>query len=71
MVHRLNGEELMLNAELIESVEAVPDTLINLMTGNRLLIKESVEEVREKVLAYRRSINVPPFPASGEKKLKE
>ncbi|NLN16000.1 MAG: flagellar FlbD family protein [Firmicutes bacterium] len=44
-VHRLDGKDYYLNANLIETVEAVPDTLITLTTGRRLFVQESVAEV--------------------------
>lgn len=42
-----------MNAELIESVEATPDTVINLATGNRFVVRDSIKEVIEKVVEYR------------------
>jgi len=54
---KLNGEEVVINAELIETVEARPDTTISLTTGNKIVVKDSVLEVIEKVTEYRRSIN--------------
>ena len=55
---RLNGENIILNAELIETVEARPDTLITLITGNRVMVKEKVSDIIEKVNIYRRNINL-------------
>ena len=52
-VTRLNGTETVINAELIESVEATPDTVISLTTGHRYVVHESVAEVVARVLAYR------------------
>ena len=53
---KLNGTEVVVNAELIESVEAAPDTVINLATGNRYLVKDSVDEVVAKVIEYRKQV---------------
>ena len=58
-VHRLNGDKVVINAELIESIEFVPDTVINLYTNNRLVIKESMDEVYGLIMEYKRSINKP------------
>lgn len=52
-----NDTDVVVNAELIESVERTPDTLISLVTGKKLMVKESVEDVISKVLFYRRLIN--------------
>ena len=67
-VHRLNGSEVTLNASLIETVEASPDTAIVLATGNRYLVQESVDEVVEKMVEYQRRIHAgskPPNPTEG------
>lgn len=56
-LQKLNGAELIVNADLIESVEAAPDTVINLATGNRYLVKNSVEEVVAKVVEYKQKIH--------------
>ncbi|MGA2091139.1 MAG: flagellar FlbD family protein [Endomicrobiales bacterium] len=58
-LHRLNGQEVILNAELIETVDAVPDTVINLVNGNRFVVKESMETVFKLALEYRQAIARP------------
>jgi len=47
-------DKIVINADLIEIVERTPDTLISTTTGKKLMVKESVEEVIEKVVAFRR-----------------
>jgi len=56
-VTRLNGETITLNADLIESIETRPDTLITLTTGNKIMVKEKVSEITDKVVEYKRKIN--------------
>lgn len=56
-VKKINGEEIVINAELIETVEARPDTTISLVTGNKIIVKDTVAEVIEKVIEYRRLVN--------------
>lgn len=51
-----NDSDVVLNADLIEFVERTPDTLISLITGKKVMVKESVEDVISKVVAYRRLI---------------
>jgi flagellar protein FlbD len=58
-IHRLNGDEMTLNAELILTVEATPDTLISMVDKRRILVAESVDEVVEAVLDYHRLISGP------------
>ena len=55
-VTRFNGRKLMINAELVKFVESTPDTLITLTTNDRILVKDKVEEVVEKIIQYQRLI---------------
>jgi len=55
-VTRLNGAELVLNADLIESLEATPDTVVALTTGKKLMVKEAVDDVVSKIVEYRQLI---------------
>jgi flagellar protein FlbD len=52
-------DDLVINAELIETVEAKPDTVITLTTGHKVIVQESVELVVERVIAYKRAILHP------------
>jgi flagellar protein FlbD len=49
-------DEFVLNAELIETVEETPDTVITLTNGKKLLVEESMDEVIRKVMDYRRAL---------------
>ncbi|MCG2726197.1 MAG: flagellar FlbD family protein [Elusimicrobia bacterium] len=53
---KLNGTDIVINAELIETIEAAPDTVINLVTGNRFIVKDSVKDVIAKVTEYRKTV---------------
>jgi flagellar protein FlbD len=73
-LEKLNGTMVVLNAELIESIEAAPDTVINLATGNRYLVKNSVDEVIALVVAYKTKVYserkcVDPLEGFGKKQL--
>ncbi len=57
-LHRLNGEEMTLNADLILTIEATPDTHIIMMDRRQLLVLESVEEVVDAAIEYRRLVSV-------------
>ncbi len=64
---RINRAPLVLNSDLIEHVEATPDTVIALTTGQKLVVLESAEEVIQKVIAFRRLIaNRPELVAAHE-----
>lgn len=56
---RATEPELVVNAELIEMVEATPDTVITLTTGHKVIVQESVDAVIRLVTAYKRSIHQP------------
>lgn len=59
---RLNGKPLVINADLIRTVEENPDTTITLVNGDRIIVKESMKEVVAKVIEYGRHLRrlVPP-----------
>lgn len=50
---RLNGRPIVLNSDLIKTAEASPDTMLTLVNGEKLIVRENCSEVAERVLAYR------------------
>lgn len=56
---RLDGAELVVNAELIELIEATPDTHLTLTDGRKLIVTEARDEVVARVIAYRRAAYGP------------
>lgn len=50
---RLNGTPIVLNSDLIKTAEASPDTMLTLINGEKIIVRETREEVTERVLAYR------------------
>lgn len=50
---RLNGRSMMLNSDLIKTAETSPDTMLTLINGEKLIVREEIGEVVERVLAYR------------------
>jgi len=63
---RINRVPLVLNSDLIEHVEATPDTVIALTTGQKLVVMESADEVIQKVVEFRRLIANRPEPVADE-----
>ena len=53
-VTRFDQSQFIVNADLIEFVEALPDTHISLVTGRKILVRETVQEIIDRVLEYRR-----------------
>ncbi len=56
---RLNGKEFVVNADLIETIESTPDTVVTLVNEHRYVVKESVDDVVKKVMEYKRSLSKP------------
>jgi flagellar protein FlbD len=55
-VSRLDGRSFVINAELIEVVEANPDTVLSLTTGHKFVVRESVDDLVDRVIAYRQRV---------------
>jgi flagellar protein FlbD len=58
LVHRLRGEPLYLNADLIECIEATPDTVVTLADGRKYVVSEGAEEVVERARQFRAGVLV-------------
>ena len=56
---RINASSLVLNSDLIEHIETTPDTVITLTTGQKILVREDVDEVIRRVIDYKRQIREP------------
>jgi len=50
---RLNVQPMMLNSDLIKTAEASPDTMLTLINGEKLIVREEIDVVVERILAYR------------------
>jgi flagellar protein FlbD len=61
LVTRLNGSTIYLNAELIKSVEPTPDAVITLTTGDKMVAKETAEEIVQRIIMYQRLIRSAPI----------
>jgi len=58
-VTKLNDEEILINDDLIEFVETIPETMISLVDGKKIMVKESPDEIIERVATFRRmSFNI-------------
>ena len=53
---RLNNHPLAVNSDLIKFVEQAPDTVITLVNGEKIVVRENAEEVLERVVQFRRSV---------------
>ena len=50
---RLNGKQMVLNSDLIKTAEASPDTMLTLINGEKLIVREDLGEIVNRTLAYR------------------
>lgn len=55
-VTRLNETKLLINSDQIEFVEETPDTVISFLSGKKLIVKESRQEIQNLVILYKRKI---------------
>jgi uncharacterized protein YlzI (FlbEa/FlbD family) len=76
---RLNNQPLIVNSDLIKFVERAPDTVLTLVTGEKVVVRETSDEVLQKITSFRRSIlaglgtgkssdagaNPPGYPVAG------
>lgn len=53
---KIKGERIWVNQDLIETISSSPDTVIMLTNGKAILVQETPEEVRDKVIAFRRQV---------------
>ncbi len=61
-VTRFDHSDFILNADLIETVESLPDTHITLVTGKKMLVKQTADEVVARVIEFRRQAGIFPRP---------
>jgi flagellar protein FlbD len=65
-----SGERIAINPDLIERIEAIPDTVVTMTNGNRHVIGESIDEITDKVRGFRASVltlamQMADHPAAG------
>jgi flagellar protein FlbD len=65
LVTRLNGSKFYINAELIRTVEETPDTIIGLLDDTKLVVHDTVGQIIERIIEYRRQVNTP-WPGGNE-----
>lgn len=61
-VTRINGDPVVVNAEFIEFIEPTPDTVMSLTTGKKMMVRETVDEVIERIVEYRQRVGASLRP---------
>ena len=56
---KLNTQSFALNSDLIETIEETPDTVITMTNGNKYVVKETTQEVIDKIIDYKRKTLLP------------
>ena len=62
---RLNGHRMVVNCDLIKFAEPSPDTTISLVTGEKLIVLESCDELMERILIYRSKVLARTWPEAA------
>ena len=62
---KLTGEHFVLNAELIQFVEARPDTYVTLTNGQHVIVQQTMDEVMTRAVEYQRSKQLIPSPSNN------
>lgn len=55
---KLNNQLFTINSDLIETLEETPDTVIVMTTGNKYVVKETQQEIIDKIISYKRKIHL-------------
>jgi flagellar protein FlbD len=53
---RLNGTPILLNSDLIKTAESSPDTMLTLINGEKLIVRENLHDIMKRILAYRAAL---------------
>ncbi|AFL88472.1 uncharacterized protein, possibly involved in motility [Terriglobus roseus DSM 18391] len=62
---RLNGHKLLVNSDLIKHAESIPDTTLTLVTGEKLVVLESCDDVLKRTLHYRAQVLSEAWPSAA------
>jgi len=65
-VTRLDGSSLLLNDDLIESIEQTPDTVLSLVNGHRIMVRDDPAQLVQRVIDFKRVVSQYLSPRTGE-----
>ena len=60
VVKKVNQQEIVINCELIVTIEFTPDAVMSLTTGDKIIVDETREDLLRKIIEYKRSVNCRP-----------
>ncbi len=56
-ITKLNNVEIIINSDLIECIEKNPDTTISMTTGRKIIARESVDEIIDRIVSFKKRLN--------------
>ena len=65
-LRRLNNQPIIVNCDLIESIESTPDTVITLTSGNKLIVRDTPDEIRRRVIEFKAAISGGACPERSD-----
>ena len=65
-IRKMGGDEIYINADLIESIKETPDTVITLTTDKKILVQDSVEDIIDKTVEYHCRLSSADFKVPEE-----
>ena len=65
-ITRLDNSRMVVNVEKIQSLQSTPDTVITFTNNVKMIVREPLEEISEKILKYRRSVNAKDVDTVSE-----
>jgi flagellar protein FlbD len=64
-VTRLDGSPILINEDLIESIEQTPDTVLSLVNGDKLMVRDDPKELVQRVIDFKRLVSLDRVPSDG------
>jgi flagellar protein FlbD len=58
LITRINDRDIYINPDHIEYIEEIPDTTVTTITGKKIIVRDSVEEIINKIIDYKRRFNI-------------
>jgi len=65
-VTKLNNQEIIINDDLIQFVESTPDTIISLIDGKKIMVRETPDEIIKRVAVFRKMASTIEWKANAE-----
>lgn len=60
-VNRQDGSTLVINADLVEFVEAIPETIVSLTTGRKIMVRQTTDDIIDRVTQFKRLVRIKPL----------